>query len=227
GGEMTAAGAEADPIRLAVVTGAHPYDVLGFHSLFSDLEGVVAYVQHMDDFTSSPDEVRGGYDVVLFYTMLMDTPKDEGVPWYQGTPRTALESLGQTEQGICILHHALLAYPDWGVWSRLVGIEDRTFGFHLDQSIRLEIANPVHPIIDGVQSWDMVDETYTMCGAGEDSEILLTAEHPKSMKTIAWTRRHGKSRVFCFQSGHDDTTWANADFRKVLGRGIRWCAQRI
>ena len=73
----------------------------------------------------------------------------------------------------------------------------------------------------------MVDETYTMADAGPGSEILLTIDHPKSMKTIAWTRQFKRSRVFCFQSGHDDRTWANASFREVLRRGIHWCAARI
>jgi type 1 glutamine amidotransferase len=57
--------------------------------------------------------------------------------------------------------------------------------------------------------------------------VLLTADHPKSMKAIAWTRQHGQSRVFCFQSGHDNDTWENAGFRNVLERGILWCAQRV
>lgn len=224
---MTATGVEPDPIRLAVVTGAHPYDVLGFNRLFGDLEGVVACIQHMDDFTSSPEDIRGGYDVVLFYTMLMDTPTDEGAAWYQGKPKSVLEQLVQDEQGILVLHHSILAFPKWDVWSQLVGIEDRSFGYHVGQNIHVDVTDADHPITTGVSPWDMIDETYTMADPGEGSEILLSVEHEKSMKHIAWTRRHGKSRVFCFQSGHDETTWANPDFRKVLHRGIRWCARRI
>ena len=57
--------------------------------------------------------------------------------------------------------------------------------------------------------------------------MLLSVENDKSMKHIAWTRQHEKSRVFCFQSGHDNDTWANPNFREVLRRGIQWCAGRI
>jgi len=35
----------------------------------------------------------------------------------------------------------------------------------------------------------MIDETYTMNDAGEDSDILVTYDQEKSMKTIAWTRQ--------------------------------------
>lgn len=214
-------------IAVAVITGGHGFDVPRFHALFRSMEGVDAYIQHMDDFASSPLEVRRWYDVVLFYTMLMDGPSDEHQPAYVGTPRTALEDLGRTRQGIFILHHAILAYPRWPVWSRMVGIEDRTFGYHVGEEPAFEIADPDHPITAGLEPWQMTDETYTMADAGAGSQILLTARHPKSMRTIAWTRQHGMARVFCYQSGHDGQTWADDRFRCVLARGIQWCAGRL
>jgi len=73
----------------------------------------------------------------------------------------------------------------------------------------------------------MVDETYTMKDPGEGSTILLSTDHPKSMKHLAWTREYRKSRVFCFESGHDDKAWSNSGFKKVLARGMQWCAGRI
>ena len=108
-----------DPISCAVITGGHGYDVLNFHRFFRGLAGVDAYIQHMDDFASARANVRDSYDVVLFYTMLMDGPTDDGGPWYAGRPKTALEHLGETEQGIVLLHHAILAYPQWPVWSEI------------------------------------------------------------------------------------------------------------
>jgi len=205
--------------RVAVVTGGHAYDVLNFHKLFRTLAGVDAYIQHMDDFTATPEAVRDQYAVVVFYHMLMAGPSD-------GPVKAALEHLGATAQGVLILHHALLAYPQWPVWSELVGIADRKFGFHYNQTLQVQPAHAAHPITRGLTPWEMGDETYTMASAGEGSEILLTVEHPKSMKTLAWSRSYKKARVFCLQSGHDNLTWANAGFREVLHRGLRWCAGR-
>ncbi|MBD3182435.1 hypothetical protein GF312_09100, partial [Candidatus Poribacteria bacterium] len=104
-------------IKVAVVTGGHSYNVPGFHKLFRGLEGIDPYIQHIDDFSSSPEDVRDSYDVVLFYIMMSQGPTDEDLPWYSGKPKTAMEHLGETEQGIVILHHALLAYQEWPVWS--------------------------------------------------------------------------------------------------------------
>ena len=214
------------PIRCAVITGGHGYDVLNFHRFFRDLAGVDAYIQHMDDFASSRPAARDRYDVALFYTMLMDGPSDDG-PWFAGRPKTALEQLGQTEQGIVVLHHAILAYPQWPVWNEIVGIRERSFGHHPEQTVRVEIANPDHPVTTGLSAWEMADETYTMQEPGADSDILLTVEHPKSMRAIAWARMHKRARVVCFQSGHDNLTWANPNFGEIVSRAIRWAARRI
>jgi uncharacterized protein len=209
----------ASTLRVAVVTGGHPFDVLNFHKLFRTLPGVDAYIQHMDDFVATPEPVRDQYDVVVFYHMLMAGPPD-------GPVKTTLEHLGATEQGLIVLHHALLAYPQWSVWSDLVGIADRKFGFHYGQTLQLQVVNHEHPITRGLEPWTMGDETYTMADAGQGSEILLTVEHPQSMKAIAWARQFRKSRVLCLESGHDNVTWANPGFREVLQRGLRWCARR-
>ncbi len=214
-------------VEIAVVTGGHSYDVTGFHELFRRLRGVNAYIQHMDDFASSSDETRRGYDAVVFYIMLMEGPVDEGLPWHAGKPKAALEGLGESQQGIVVLHHALLAYPKWPAWNELVGMDDRSFGFDHDQSLRVDVMAVDHPVTRGMDSWQMIDETYKMGDPGPNNQVLLTTNHPQSMHALAWTRQYKNSRVFCFQSGHDDQTWQDACFQETLRRGILWSAGKI
>ncbi len=110
-------------------------------------------------------------------------------------------------------------------WNAVVGITDRReFGYAPDQTLRIEIADPDHPITRGLAAWELTDETYTVNLPGADSHILLTTDHPKCMRTVAWTRQVGQSRVFCLQSGHDDAAFSNPNFRTVLRRGIGWLA---
>jgi len=201
-----------EPLKCAVITGGHGHDVLHLHRFFRGLPDVDAYVQHMDDFASARASARDSYD---------------GGPWYSGRPKTAWEHLGETEQGIVILHHAILAYPQWPVRNQKVGIQDRSFDHHPEQILRVEIANSDHPITTGLHAWEMADETYMMDEPGADSDILSTADHPKSMSAIAWTRLHKRARVFCFQSGHDNLTWSNPNFGALVSRGIQWAAPRI
>ena len=108
-----------------------------------------------------------------------------------------------------------------------MGIPNRKFWFYMNQHLHVQVADNKHPITQGMQPWNMVDETYTMADAGKDSHILLTVDHPKSMKTIGWTRQYKKSPVFCLESGHDNQTWTNPNFREVVRRGLLWCAGKI
>jgi hypothetical protein len=214
-------------LKIAVVTGGHSFDVPNFHALFHNLSGIDAIIQHMDDFASSPVETRDRYDVILFYTMLLDTPVDEGLPWYAGKPKTALEHLGETQQGILMLHHSILAYPQWAPWQEMVGIHERSQGYQGGETVHIDIAKPQHVVTQGMKSWNMVDEIYLVAEPDANSQVLLTTNHPKSMKTIAWTRQYRNARVFCFESGHDNRTWTDANFLKILSRGINWAAGRI
>ena len=204
----------SDKITTAVITGDHSFDVPGFHAIFRDIAHADCYIQHQDNFLADVASVRREYDVLLFYNMPRELPGDAG--------RKALEELGTTGQGIFLLHHAILSYPDWPFWSDLVGIADRSFGYHHGEQLHVDITDGSHPITDGLEAWDMVDETYTMDSPGDG--VLLSIEHPRSMKAIAWTHQFKSSRVFCFQSGHDNETYVDPNFREVISRGIRWCA---
>ena len=216
-------------VRAAVVTGGHTYHVPKFHELFRSLPGVDACIQHLDDYASSSDETLASYDTVVFYfyPVKPTVPTNEGQEWFEGKPKSVLSKLGSTPQGIIVLHHAILAWPEWDFWKKLVGIEDRKFTYDFDKQLRIEVASASHPITKGLESWDMTDEAYGMKGAGEGSEILLTCMHPRNIPTIAWTRQFGKSRAFCYQSGHDPKTWADPNFREVLRRGILWSAGKL
>ncbi len=217
--EISAAEQRGNPVKLVVLTGGHGYDEPNFDKLFKSFRGVQTTFQAFDQFAASPDSARDAFDVALFYTMLMPIPKDKA--------KDALEHLGSTKQGIFVLHHALLSYPGWQLWTDIVGIADRKFGYYHDQKLKINVTAVEHPITRNLKSWEMIDESYTMADAGAGSQILLTTDHPKSMKTIGWTRQYKKSRVFCLESGHDNQTWVDENFRRVVRRGIRWCAQRI
>ena len=214
-------------VPIAVITGAHPFDVPNFYRLFRELEGADAYVQHMENFASSRPPVRDAYDAVVFYGMPKPTPSDEGSPWFEGRPKAAIERLPEGGQGIVVLHHAILAYPDWGFWDALVGIGDRSFEYEPGLDLAVTVADAGHPVTAGASDFSIVDEAYKMQDTEADSHVLLSVDHEKSMKHVAWARTCGKSRVFCLALGHDNNAWSSAGFRHVLGRGISWAAGRV
>jgi len=232
-------------IKVAVVTGNHPYDVQGFHKLFRSLSGIDAYIQHMDNYAATPDSIglakdndfepgkaRESYHVLLFFSMISGEPTDEGLRWFQGKPKSALANIGETGQGIFLMHHAVLQYSKWPVWDEIVGIpKGRTEGFKyfMDEKVRVDIANPHHPITKGMKPFEVIDETYAMpdANAAQANEILLKTDNANSMKTLGWTRQYKKSRVFCTPLGHDKLVWEHPTFRQLTQRAIQWCANKL
>jgi type 1 glutamine amidotransferase len=205
-------------IKLAVVTGSHPFEVPPFVRLFRSIEGIDAYLQDLENYCLDLGHVRTEYDAVLFYNMHSELAE----AW-----RPALESLGETEQGLVFLHHGLLAFMRWPQWSEMVGIADRHFRYKAGESVPVEIADAAHPITRGLASWSMLDEVYAMREPGPDSHVLLTTEHPQSVHALAWTRQYGQARVFVLASGHGAETYAHPSFATVLQRGIAWAAGAI
>lgn len=216
----------SDAIRVAVITGGHSFDVPNFHGLFRGLDGLDAYVQHMENLVSARHRVKDWYDVILFYSMLGF--RDKGKVRYPDKPVQTMGEVLGAGIGVVMLHHAILSYTDWDLWREMVGLDAETFsGYSHDESMNIAVADREHPITKGMANWEMIDETYVMGEPDDDSHILLTTDHPECMKTIGWTRQVGQSRVFNLQSGHDNHTWVDENFRNVLTRGIQWAAGRI
>lgn len=230
---------DTSQITTAVVTGEHPFNVPGFHNLFRCLPDVDYYPQHMDQFLCDWGQVRTRYDVALFYNYHLDTPPDNERGWWQSGTGEAIEQLGETKQGIVILHHAINAFPQWGFWSELVGIphSDRRYtldelraGLSFGEMLHIDIADADHLITRELSAWDIYGETWDFGAAepGPDCHTILVTDHPRMrMKAMAWTHQFKKARVFCLQPGHNNDSYADPSFRTVLARGIQWAAGRL
>ncbi|MFW5998437.1 MAG: ThuA domain-containing protein [Halanaerobiaceae bacterium] len=213
-----------DKLQVAVITGSHPYDVINFQNMFKNYPDINIYLQHMEDFVTDTGNGKDFYDVILFYHMITETPGYEDNDFNQKMEQV-LNNLGERGEGLFILHHSLVAFPEWETWSQICGVENRINDeVYEGVEMNLQIKNDSHYITDGLKSWKMIDEIYTIPDADKTNKnnILLTTDHEKSMKTIAWTRTYKKSRVFCLASGHDNRAFSNTCFKKVVKRGIEW-----
>lgn len=95
----------------------------------------------------------------------------------------------------------------------------------------VELANPDHPILNGVKPWTSVAEYYHRMYFGEDpSRIVpllkssLPKESPKP-ETIAWAlERPDGGRGFSFTGCHNHENMYIPDFRKFVLNAIIWTA---
>jgi type 1 glutamine amidotransferase len=212
------------PVKVAVIEGFHPFEVPQFHAMFRSIPGIDYYPQTIENFAIDCAKCLADYDVLLFYNMNNDIP--EGL--FKGAiERVIQQDLGRKGQGIFLLHHAILSYPDNATFSEVVGIPNRKFWFHNEQRFRMDVATQDHPITRGMASMDMFDATYTMDSCGADSTPLFTTDYETSMKVLGWTRTYRDSRVFCFQPGHDHHAWETPGYTEIISRGILWCAGRL
>ena len=107
-------------IRAALITGRHSFDVMGLYDALRTLDGILVYPQHLEHFGSTPPEARRRYDVLVFYNFHQQTPAPNE-PWYESGTMAAFEELGNGRQGIFVLHHGLVAFPEWPLWSEICG----------------------------------------------------------------------------------------------------------
>lgn len=213
-------------LKVAVLVEVHPYDIMNFQKMLWSFEDCECYVQPVDLFVQD-NAGNDKYDTVVWYSMNLPTP-DEGSP----LRRYLEEKLGQSGQGIVLLHHSLLSFPAWKLWTDVSGLEircvDGIFQYHPNERVEYKFTNAGHPVLSGVEPCTLTDETYIM---GEPvsghNDILIQTDNSNSIKNLAWTRTYKKSRVFCFASGHDDSTYSNEKFRRILHNGILWSANII
>ena len=208
-------------LEVAVLTGSHPFHVRPFHDFIYGLEGIRPYIQSFDDwlsaagFEDSDQAERDSYDVTLFYTMLRGLP--------EGKSRACIEHLFDSGQPVFVLHHALLNYREDDWWAEVVGLPHRRFTSDIWLgSYRIDV-NGDHPVSAGLKNFEIFDETFSLSDCNEDCDVLLTTSKEGSMHTLAWSRIHGNSRVFCLQLGHDARSWENPAFRTIVQNGLRWC----
>ena len=124
---------------------------------------------------------------------------------------------------------------DWAEFEKIAGAEfwlgpGERNGVQIPKSgtgggrVKMHIEEPNHPVTKGMSDFEIEDETYNRQTFCDGIRVLVSTDHPRSDKPIAWVHDYGKARVFGYQSGHDVKVWTNESFRRLMARGIRWVA---
>ena len=216
----------SDLLQAAVLVENHEYDVIEFQKMLDSFTGCKCYVQPVDLFVRD-NKNRKNYDTLLWYNINWDPPKEEGklIKYLEN-------EIGETKQGIVLIHHALLNFQNWDIYTHISGLKERGanvgFKYTQNETVISHILDLEHPITKGISDFTIVDETYQI---GEPLEpgntILITTDNKTSMSSLAWTRQYKNSRVFSYASGHDGKVYTNESYRKIVNQALRWTAGRI
>ena len=135
---------------------------------------------------------------------------------------------------------------DWG--TPLKNIRGKTYppsGYRQGTEQRITVVDKAHPITQGLpEQFDLIDETY-LCPMFEDSVHCLTrtnfiptadkfamspnmsnvgAGHEPGSTMTSWVKTAENSPIVYIQHGHDNNSWSNPYFQKLLLNSIKWGA---
>lgn len=220
-----------EKIKAVVVTGGHKFEHEPFFSLFEGYDDIEYVEAEQKDHSEIFEDISGwDYDVIVLYNMTQNiSPRRRG---------NFIELLNRGV-GLVALHHTMGSFQQWGRYRKIIGgkyylkpkagesVQRQPSTFKHDVDIKVYIADASHPITRGMSDFEINDETYKNCGFEKSNHVLLTTDHPTSDKSIGWVRRYGKARVFCIQLGHGPSIYTDANYRRLVGRAIRWSAGRL
>jgi len=217
-------------LRVLVTHGGHGFNQKAFFGLFERIEGVAFTAARLpEEAALLRPGLEASYDAIVMYDMV------RGITPEQQESFKALLARGI---GVVSLHHNLGAHRNWGEFAGIIGgkylfkVEKRDgralpqSGYAHGQDMRINVADTNHPITRDIDNFEIHDETYSDFYLAPSSHVLLTTDHPKADRAVAWTTSYGASRVFYLQLGHDEKAWRHRNYARLIERGIRWVAKQ-
>jgi type 1 glutamine amidotransferase len=159
-----------------------------------------------------------GYDGVAFASTTGDLPlpdRQAFLDWISG---------GRAFVGI---HAATDTYHGFAPFIQMIGGEFESHG--PQAKVALLVQDPAHPATKGMASpTEVFDEIYLYKNFSRDRVHMLLAldKHPNEgtpgFYPLAWTREHGKGRVFYTALGHREDVLEADWYREHLAGGTLW-----
>lgn len=226
---VAASGLEAAPRKLLVVTVTKGFR----HDSIPTAEKTVALVgvesgAYVVDFARTDEDLAAkmttaslaGYDGVVFASTSGDLP----LPDRQGF----LDWVASGKAFIG-LHAATDTFPGFPAYIAMIGGQ---FDKHGPQvKVDLLVKDPKSPATQGLANPTVVfDEIYQFKNYAPANHVLLALDrHPNEGTPgtfpLAWTRTHGKGRVFYTALGHREDVLESEWYRKHLRGGIGWALE--
>lgn len=165
-------------------------------------------------YTENPNDIAersfNNYDGIMIYANHDNiTPEQE----------KALKEFVEGGKALIAIHSASFMFRNSNWYVKTVGAQ---FKSHGQGEFQAEIVEPDHEIMRGFSEFKSWDETYTHQKINTDIEVLMERKEGDHSEPWTWTRNQGKGRVFYTASGHDERTWSNSEFQKLLVNGINW-----
>ena len=228
---MSATLTDQHRLRVLIITGGHDFERRPFFAMFEAMRGIEwkEAVQPGANDLYSPDEARK-YDVIVLYDFVQEIAEKQ--------KQNLVWLLKKEGKGLVGLHHCIGDYQTWPEFRQILGgryylsrrteegIEYQPGEFLHGQRMTVQIVLQSHPITQGLQDFEIDDETYKGFYVNPDVTALLLVDHPKSDRVVGWTHQYGKSRVVYLQPGHGPAAYATPGYRRLVENAIYWAGGR-
>ena len=216
------------PVRVLTIIGGHSYDTSEFHQVINSLENIdIDTVSHPHALELLDSELIKRYDVLLFYDFIPDMPEEKSAIF-----------LELTQQGMPMffLHHSLCTFQNWDGYRDLVGGRYVMPKFESDSSLHsdfkhdidleVKVADPDHPVTEGVSDFTIHDEGYSNTQVNKNVHPLLTTQHPDCDPLLGWVNKAGNSTSIYLMLGHDRQAYENRSFQLLTQNAIHWLSEQ-
>ncbi|MBW3605886.1 MAG: ThuA domain-containing protein [Actinobacteria bacterium] len=143
--------------------------------------------------------------------------------------RAALVGHLDAGRPLLALHAAAICFDDWDHWGFIVGARwDWGRSTHPPVSeAAITVRTDAHPIVAGVDDFEIVDEVYGFMAEQPDIEPLALSAHGGRDHPLLWARTlPGGARVVYDALGHDERSLAHPSHRRIVRRAAAWALGR-
>ncbi|HRQ18831.1 MAG TPA: ThuA domain-containing protein [Agriterribacter sp.] len=165
-------------------------------------------------YTTNPDDLLGE-DMKLYDGLLLYANHDS----ITAPQEKALLEYVRSGKGFIPLHCASWCFRNSPEVVEMTGGQFKT---HQYDSFTAVIVKPDHPVMKDVPAFSTEDETYVHDKISKDIEVLTERIEGDHREPYTWVRNYGEGRVFYTAYGHDEKTWMNPGFLKLVYNGIMW-----
>ena len=153
------------------------------------------------------------YDVLVFHYT---------VGSISNAQRDGLSNWLAAGKGYVGIHSAADSFRDDPDYRNLVGGYFITHPHH--RQYQVSVKDPEHPIMQGVDEEFMVTDEQYILDYDPRVHVLATALWEGEAMPVAWTKSHGKGRVYYLALGHDSKACEHPAFRQLVLQGTLWVA---
>jgi type 1 glutamine amidotransferase len=122
--------------------------------------------------------------------------------------------------GLLVIHSGI-CFQSSAEFAQLVGakfIEHPPY-----QKICYKLSELKHPVLEGVENFDMDEELYTFeFDNFSNHEVLLYATNGDIIFPAAWVKNFGEGKVVYLAPGHDVKSFDNEVFRRLIKNGAMY-----